>query len=266
MSFLHLVVVALVQGITEFLPISSSGHLILVPYFTGWEDQGPIIDVAVHVGTLFAVLGYFRRDVAAMVAGCWTLLTGRWTSGGRLALQVVLASLPVMVAGYVIHEIGWEILRSMEIIAFATIGFGVLLWLADRFAPAHRSLDDLGFGDALLIGLSQALALIPGTSRSGVTMTAGRAVGLSRTEAARFSLLLSIPAILGAGAIAAVDIAQAGDAALGRDALMAAVLAFASAWLAIALMMRWLRHASFTPFVVYRLVLGIVLLALAAQG
>ena len=266
MPLFHLVVLALVQGITEFLPISSSGHLILVPCLTGWTDQGPIIDVAVHVGTLFAVVGYFRRDVAAMVTGGAMLLIGRWSSGGRLALQVVLASVPVMVAGLVIHEVGWTIFRSVGVIAWATIGFGVLLWLADRIAPAHRSLDDLGYGDALVIGLSQALALIPGTSRSGITMTAGRAIGLSRTEAARFSLLLSIPAILGAGTLAAVDIAAAGDASLGQDALVAAGLAFVSAWIAIALMMRWLRHATFTPFVIYRMVLGIALLLLMAVG
>ena len=260
MPLLHLTVLALVQGITEFLPISSSAHLVLVPVLTGWDDQGLILDVAVHVGTLFAVLVYFWRDIMLMVVGAVQLVTGRWTEGARLALLVVVASVPALAAGFALHALAPDLLRSVEVIAWATLGFGLLLWLSDRIGGIARRVEALRFGDAVLIGLAQALALIPGTSRSGITMTAGRFLGMARDEAARFSLLLSIPTILGAGAVGALDIYEAGDVALGTDAALAAGLAFLSALIAIALMMRWLRHASFTPFVIYRLLLGIGLL------
>lgn len=264
----HIVVLALIQGITEFLPISSSAHLVLVPVLTGWPDQGLVIDVAVHVGTLLAVILYFRRDVAEMGLGFVRLLAGGREREARLALQLVIASVPAFGAGLLLHELAGTLFRPegvnvvfvTAVIAWTTIGFGVLLWLADRFCISVRRVEHLGYGDAILVGLAQALALIPGTSRSGITMTAGRVLGLERAEAARFSLLLSIPVIAGAGALAAKDVYDAGDLVLGQDALLAAALAFVSALAAIALMMRWLRRASFTPFVVYRLLLGAGLL------
>ena len=260
MSLLEIVVLALVQGITEFLPISSSAHLVLVPALLGWSDQGVAFDIAVHVGTLAAVLIYFRRDVAALVMGALALLAGRVTPAGRLAVWLVLASIPVVVAGLALHAAGPEMLRSVEVLAWATLGFGLVLYAADRYCPAGRQVDDLGWTGALWIGLAQVLALIPGTSRSGITMTAGRALGLNRQEAARFSLLLSIPTILGAGVLATKDLVDAGDVTLGLDAVLGAALSFVFALAAIAAMMAWLRRASFTPFVVYRVALGIGLL------
>ncbi len=260
MPFLHIVVLALVQGITEFLPISSSGHLVLVPALTGWPDQGVVIDVATHVGTLVAVLIYFRRDVAEMAAGFLALAARRLDAGGRLALLVVVATVPTVVAGAVLHELGADLFRSAAIIAWTTLGFGILLGIADRVGATSGRMEDIGLRGALIFGFAQVLALVPGTSRSGITMTAGRFLGLGREAAARFSLLMSIPTILGAGTLAGWDLYQAGDVSLGLDAVLAAVLSCLAALAAIALMMRWLRRASFLPFVVYRVALGIGLL------
>ena len=260
MPLLHIFVLALVQGITEFLPISSSGHLILVPELTGWDDQGLVIDVATHVGTLAAVLLYFRRDVAAMAAGFLSLLARRPDGGARLAMLLVIATIPTVIAGAALHQIGPEILRSAAIIAWTTLGFGLLLGIVDRICPTAGRVEDITIGGAVAFGLAQVLALVPGTSRSGITMTAGRMLGLGREAAARFSLLMSIPTILAAGTLASWDLYRAGDVTLGLDALLAALLSCGAALAAIALMMRWLRRASFLPFVIYRIVLGLGLL------
>ncbi len=263
MTGLHLIVLALVQGITEFLPISSSAHLVLLPALTGWPDQGLEIDIAVHLGTLGAVLVYFRRDVTRMIAGAAGLARGRLDGDGRLALQVVVASLPVVAAGALVSQWAFAEARDLRlltwVIAATSIGFGLLLWLVDARAPSHRRLADLGWGAVLVVGIGQALALVPGTSRSGAAMTAGRLVGLSRRESARFALLLGVPAILGAAVLALGAIAAAGDAVLGRDAAVAAVLSFAAAWAAIALFMRFVERIGFAPFVIYRIALGLAL-------
>jgi len=268
MSDLQIAVLALVQGITEFLPISSSGHLILVPLLTGWPDQGLIIDVAVHVGSLGAVMLYFWRDVATMLQG----LTD-WRSGGlldqpgrQLIVLVVIGTIPVVLAGLALKLVGTGNLRSAAVIGWATLGFGLLLYVADRWGARTRGVRDMGYGAALAIGLAQVLALIPGTSRSGITMTAGRALGLRRDEAARFSMLLSIPTIIAAGALLTLDLVEQGTDQLRADVLLAAGLALVSAWCSIALLMRWLERATFTPFVIYRCVLGLGLLAYAYWG
>lgn len=252
----HLAVIALVQGITEFLPISSSGHLILLPALTGRADQGLLIDVAVHVGTLGAVLAYLWRDIGRMLKGLWRGLRGRSDPGLTLALQLILATLPLVGAGYALSRYGGDLLRSAEVVAWATLGFGLLLWLADRAGMTIKRIEHMGYGAALFIGLSQVLALIPGTSRSGITMTAARLLGYERAEAARFSMLLAIPAITAAGGLAGFDLYKAGNAQLTLDAIIAAGLAFIAALIAIALMMSWLRRASFLPFVIYRILLG----------
>ena len=270
MPVLHLLILAVVQGITEFLPISSSGHLVLT-----WqafdalalesgitrESDRLVLDIAVHVGTLVAVCGYFRRDIAAMIAGMFRWLRGRRDSGAQLAINVAIATIPVVIAGMGLKDrIG--VLRDGTVIAATTIGFGLLLWAADRMTGLTRRLSDMAVPDALLIGFLQILALIPGTSRAGITMTGARLLGYDRQDAARFSMLLAIPAIVGAGLVAAADLHARGAVQLGLDALIAAGFACAAAWLAIALLMRWLRTAGFTPFVVYRVVLGVVLLGL----
>mgnify|MGYP006265890049 CR=1 FL=1 len=254
-----ILLLALVQGITEFLPISSSGHLVLIGHLGG-NDQGTLVDIALHVGTLAAVLVYFWHDVRGMLLGGLDLLRGRSSAGGHLAVKVVAATVPVVVAGLVLTLFAPDLFRSVEIIAWTTISFGLLLYAADRWFPAARSMADLPYGDALIIGIAQVLALMPGTSRSGITMTAARFLGYTRPEAARFSLLLSIPTIAAAGLLLGYDLYRLENARLTRDALIAGVLAFFAALAAIALMMRWLRTASFTPFVIYRLILGFALL------
>jgi undecaprenyl-diphosphatase len=256
----QILVLAVVQGITEFLPISSSGHLILVPALTGWPDQGHMVDVMVHVGSLFAILAYFWRDVLALAQGGLALLTGRMTDYGRLALFIVAASLPAIAFGLFLKSTGWsDALRSTELIAWNAIVFGVLLYLADRFGPAEKTMAELRFVPAFAIGVAQAIALIPGVSRSGITMTAGRALGLTRPEAARFSFLLGIPAMAGAGVLTFVEAAETG-VVIGPDAWAAAFFSFFSALAAIAFLMALVRRMSFLPFVIYRVALGVALL------
>jgi undecaprenyl-diphosphatase len=259
----QIVVLAGVQGLTEFLPISSSAHLILVPHVTGWDDQGLLLDVAVHVGTLGAVILYFWRDVWAMISGVGRLALGRRDPGARLAAHVIVATIPVIVAGVLYDRYYPGGLRGIEVIAWATLIGGVVLWAADNIAMTVRRIEHLGVADALVIGLVQCLALIPGASRAGVTMTAARVLGMERTDAARFSMLLSIPAILGAGVLKGVELAETGSPALTSSVLTAAGLAFVFALLAIAVMMAWLKRAGFGPFVLYRIALGGVLLAVA---
>ena len=257
MSLLHLIVVAVVQGLTEFLPISSSAHLILVPVIADWPDQGPTIDVAVHYGTLCAVMLYFRRDVGAMFFGFFHLLLGRFTDGARLFVLLAIGALPTLMVGYVLVAQGFsEQLRSPVVIAWATVVFGILLWVVDSQCMRFNRIQHLGFGAIIWIGLAQALALIPGTSRSGITITAARGLGYEREDAARISLLLSIPVILVAGGYQTLGLMQRAQVALGIDALIASILAFAAALLAVKLMMRWLQQVTFMPFVIYRLLLG----------
>lgn len=272
MPLLYVFVLAVVQGITEFLPISSSGHLELSWQFMSRSDvalpaesQRLILFVAVHLGTLFAVLLYFWRDVVALAVGLFHLVTARGGPQTQLVINVAVGSLPLIIVGYLASHKMITTLYHVEVIAWTTIGFAVLLYLADRFGMTLRRVEHLKLPDALVIGLSQAIALIPGTSRSGITMTAARALGMERAEAARFALLLAIPAILGASLLEGLELYKLGDLRLGMEAALAAALAFASAVVAIAVMMMWLRRASFTIFVLYRILLGGLLLWLLHQ-
>lgn len=266
MPLTHLIILALIQGITEFLPISSSGHLVLAHHYLGVTAHDVMMDVAVHLGTLLAVFIYFYKDVLTILTGAFDFLRARKTDKRRLFLCFVIGSLPVIAAGLVIHMFWPTVFRSLEIMAWATIGFAILLWIADRKSPQMRETKDITYKDALWIGIGQILALIPGTSRSGITMTLGRFVGLTRESAARFSLLLAIAAISGAGVLNGIDLYHSRNLALSYDLLMAAGMAFLSALIAIAAMMAWLRKASFTPFIIYRLILGAGLLILIYGG
>ena len=263
MSILHIVVLTLVQGVTEFLPISSSGHLVLVPIFTGWPDHGLIIDVAVHVGTLFAVILYFSRDIIAMLKGVVMAARGRKDPYAKLSGLLVLATIPVFAAGYGLKYYGVDGLRSLNVIAWTTLGFGVVLWISDKVGMTLRRVEHLGVSDAIIIGFAQVLALVPGTSRSGITMTAARILGMERSDAARFSMLLSIPTIIGAGALSALDLYRIGDLHLTVDAIFVAGLSFVTAMVAISFLMTWLRRSSFAPFAIYRIFLGGGLLGLS---
>lgn len=257
MTFLQLFVLALVQGITEFLPISSSGHLILIPSLTDWQDQGTLIDVAVHVGTLLAVTGYFRADVIRMVSGLGHLVQRNFTAEARLVCLIAMSAIPIILAGPVIYYFGMaNAMRNVELIGWTTLLFGIVLYIADKKGRTEKQLEHLGFKTALGVGLAQVLALVPGTSRSGITITAARFFGFERAEAARLSMLMSIPTIAGAGFLGGVEIYQSGETALQTEAFLAAAFAFASALVAISLFMRWLQHASLTPFVLYRIALG----------
>ena len=258
MTPLQLIVLAVIQGISEFLPVSSSAHLILVGQFSGWADQGLAFDAAVHAGTLTAVVVYFRRDLGALARA------GLDRDGDpvqrRLLLGLALASLPALAVGAL--AAGWiELwLRSPLVIAATTVGFGLALGLADRFGAGRRLMESLNLRGALLIGLAQVLALVPGTSRSGITITAGLAMGLEREAAARYSFLLSIPIITAAGGWGFVSgLAEGGSFEFGRF-LMGALISGVFAWLTIAAFLAWLRRFGMAPFVVYRLILGIFLL------
>jgi undecaprenyl-diphosphatase len=253
---INLVVLAVIQGITEFLPISSSAHLILVPVFTDWPDQGPMIDVAVHVGTLGAVLLYFRRDVWAMLQGLVRRGNNAHAPGTRLMFQVIVATVPVVIAGAALSLYGLEMLRSPALIGWTMLGFGLLLYAADTLNMTIRTVQHMTFFHALFIGVAQVLALVPGTSRAGITMTAARALGYERADAARFSMLLSMPTILAAGVLVGYKLYGVGDMELGLAAMIAAGLSFVAALATIGAMMAWLKRASFTPFVVYRVALG----------
>lgn len=265
MSTLQLVVLALVQGITEFLPVSSQGHLILTDKALAYlgiiaaaptaQDELALI-VAVHIGTLGAVLLYFWRDVWRMTFDTARFFVGKPGPGAVLTLHLAIATIPVVAAGAALElYLDWD-LRGTVLIASATLGFGILLLVADWLCLTVRRIEHMRLGGALFIGMAQVLALIPGTSRSGITMTAARAMGYERTEAARFSMLLSIPVIIAAGAFEGLKLHAAGNAQLTTDVAFAAVLAFVSALAAIGLLMRWLERSSFMPFVVYRVALG----------
>lgn len=264
MSWFQLILLALIQGLTEFLPISSSAHLILPSKILGWPDQGPLIDVMAHFGSLFAVLLYFRKDVGSILWGVKDLLQRKLNTNSALALNLILSTPPALALGFFLSVSNLDdALRSPLIIAFTTIFFGVLLWLSDIKAKSDKPVADLTWKGAVLLGLAQSLALIPGTSRSGITMTAGRALGLSREAAARFSMLMSLP-IIGAGGLYATLKLMSADAgaqtATLGNGLVVAGLSFVTAYACIALFMKWVGRIGFFPFMVYRLVLGAGLL------
>ena len=265
MSLFQLILVAIIQGITEFLPISSSGHLILLPSLTGLADQGQAIDVAVHVGTLGAVVLYFWSDVKQAIIGLPRALAGRTdTPQARLALGLIVATIPTVIAGLILHVTGLSAaLRSVAVIGWTMLGFGLVLYWADQKGKQTKDARDWGLRDAAVMGLWQVLALIPGTSRSGITITGARQLGYTREDGARIAMLMSIPTIIASGVLLSVDVARQADAQLAKDGAIAAVFAFVSALLALSLMMRLLRSVSFTPYVIYRVILGIVLLVIA---
>ena len=262
MSLFQLFLVAIIQGITEFLPVSSSGHLILLPKLTGMADQGQVIDVAVHVGTLFAVVIYFWSDVRLALSGVPSLLRGKIDNQGAwLALCLGLATIPVVIFGLVLKITGLDdAMRSVTVIGWTMLIFGLVLYWADQKGEQKKTTSHWSLKDAFIMGLWQALALIPGTSRSGITITASRYLGYAREGAAKLAMLMSIPTILASGTSLGLEVARDADAALARDGAIAAAFAFVAALLALSLMMRLLKSVSFTPYVIYRVILGIVLI------
>lgn len=257
----HVFVLALVQGLTEFLPVSSSAHLILFPKLLGWQDQGLAFDVAIHVGTLCAVIAYFRHELLLMTKD-WlrSISGGPSTPNSRLAWAVGLGTIPVGLAGLLFNNFIATQMRATWIIAVTTLIFGILLGIVSLLARQQRDEYSLRLKDILLIGIAQAIALIPGTSRSGITLTAGLFAGLTAKAAARYSFLLSIPVILLAGGLEGYKLVTS-DATYNYQALIFGFLVSAiSGYLCIDLFLRWLERFGVMPFVIYRLALGVALL------
>ena len=260
MDYLQTIVLALIQGVTEFLPISSSAHLILVPVIVGWPDQGLAFDVAVHLGTLVAVVAYFRRELVRMTAAGIGSLAGRWSPDAKLAWAVVLGTLPVVFFGLIGKSFIESSLRGPIVIGVTAIVFGLVLWWADAKGSRNRDEFSISWRDAAIIGVAQALALIPGTSRSGITITAGLMLGLTREAAARFSFLLSIPTLLASNVLIGRDLVQSEVPVEWGTLLLGTVVAGVAAYACIGLFIRLLARTGMLPYVIYRVLLGIVLL------
>lgn len=273
MPLYYIIVLAIVQGITEFLPISSSAHLLLVhaaanngSLENAWSEN-LIMDLAVHIGTLFSVLVYFRKDMFKMLGGLAHFAAGkRDTEKSKLLTVVIVGSIPALLVGAAVNVFEPAILRDLHVVCFTTIIFGFLLWWVDKKSPSTKTIDDITIRDALIIGVAQTVALFPGTSRSGITMTAGRMIGLSRIQSAHFSLLLAMVVTSGAGALGTLRLIEAENIALTGDALLAAFFAFCAGLATIIGMMRFLKTSSFAVFAIYRIALGIVLTYLIYTG
>ncbi len=261
MDIIQAIALALLQGLTEFLPISSSAHLILLPIVSGWQDQGLAFDVAVHVGTLTAVVAFYRKDVYQIGLAWLQSITGKGLSEeGKLAWYVIIGTIPVGLVGILLPDTIKEAMRSPLVIASTTIIFGLLLWIAEKFAKEHR--DSITLMDAILVGCFQAIALIPGTSRSGITITGGLFSGLKREQAARFSFLLSIPVITLAGLMLSKDLIESNQPVQWDMMAVGAVLSAVVAYLSIGWFLKLLQKIGMIPFVYYRLILGILLFAI----
>ena len=263
MTLFNLLLVALIQGVTEFLPISSSGHLILLPSLTGLDDQGQVIDVAAHVGTLSAVVLYFWADVRLALFGTLRLLRGKVdTRGAFLALCLLIATVPVILFGLFLSVTGLsDAMRGMAVIGWTMLFFGIVLYWADQKGPVTREAESWTMKHALTMGLWQCLALIPGTSRSGITITGARMLGYKRSDAARLSMLMSIPTIIASATLLSFDLVGIRD--MIADLVIVAGMSFMAAMVALVLMMKLLQSVSYTPYVVYRVVLGCILLWIA---
>lgn len=257
MDTLQVIILALIQGLTEFLPISSSAHLILPSQLLGWQDQGLAFDVAVHIGSLLAVVIYFRQEIIVMLrAWLSSIATRTLCDDSRLAWWIILATLPAVIVGFIFKDMIATYLRGPEIIAITTVLFGLLLWWADSVSKCELSEYQTGWKKALLIGFAQALALLPGTSRSGATITAALLLGLNREAAARFSFLMSIPVILGAAILMSRELIGSSVAIDWSSIILGVVVSFVAAYTCIHLFLKIISRMGMTPFVIYRLLLG----------
>lgn len=256
MSTLEIFILSLIQGFTEFLPISSSAHLILPSQILGWNDQGLAFDVAVHLGTLLAVVIYFRKEVLSLLGAWGGSFAGKHSGESRLAWWIIVGTIPAGLFGLFAKDLIELYLRSAWVIAGTTIFFGLVLWWADAKAKQVKDEYELTLSNAIFIGLAQAMALIPGTSRSGVTMTAGLMLGLTRESAARFSFLLSIPIIIMSGGYTALGFLEDGIVVNWSELAYGAVLSFISAYVCITFFLNVISKMGMLPFVIYRLLLG----------
>lgn len=263
MDLIQLIVLALIQGLTEYLPVSSSAHLILVGQLAAWEDQGLVLDVATHWGTLLAVLIYFRRELIKLLVAVLPGSADRHPQQRRLATGLLVASVPVIVVGILAADLIADDFRSVELIAWTTIVFGLLLGLADWLGRRTRVLQDITLPAAVWIGIAQVLALVPGVSRSGITITAGLALGYDRQAAARFSFLLAIPVLTAAGAYGSYQIAVDAVTVPWLDFGLAVGLSMVTGLACIWAFLALLDRIGLWPFVIYRVILGVLLLVLA---
>lgn len=266
MTLDQILLLSFIQGMTEFLPVSSSGHLVLVPVLCGWKDQGQLIDVAAHVGTLGSVLIYFYKDVLALFKGSISLLRGRLNENTRLLLNLVVATIPVVLVGVFFEKVIGESLRSVTLIAWMGILFGILMYLADRYGKLIETTSDIGIKQAIFFGLAQCVALINGVSRSGICLTMGRFLNYKRQDAARFAFLMAIPTLTAAGVLKGYKLVKSGDFSMMNDAAMVMGFSFVFGFCAIAFMMHWLQRSTLTPFVIYRILLGVILLVGVHMG
>lgn len=267
MDTLQIIILALIQGLTEFLPISSSAHLILPAQLLGWQDQGFSFDVAVNTGSLLAVIIYFRQEVWQLL-NAWlaSVFKGNHSGDSKLAWWIILATIPAVIFALLFKDYVETVFRSIEVIATTTIIFGLLLWWSDRLTQKDLTEYQTGWKRALVIGAAQALAMIPGTSRSGVTMTAGLFLGLSRQAAARFSFLMSIPVGLGAAILVSKDLAESNQGIDWHAMTLGTAVSFISAYVCIHYFLKLISRMGMTPFVIYRLALGAVLCGVTFWG
>lgn len=262
MDFLQTLILAIVQGVTEFLPISSSAHLILTSQFLGWKDQGVTFDLALNVGTLLAVVIYFRQDVITIVRDTLVSIVQRKTVGtSTLGWLIALATIPAGLFGLFLVDIVDTHLRSPWVILFTTVFYAILLWLSDKYGKKVKAMDEMNLKSAMIIGGAQALALIPGTSRSGVTITTALFLGYDFQTASRFSFLMAIPVIFLATAVKITDDALTLGNLPWGDFILGCAISFVTAMLAIHYFLKWLNRWGMTPYVIYRLALGGVILA-----
>ncbi len=262
MTEMQIIWLSLLQGITEFLPVSSSGHLILFSKFTEFPDQGAAMDIALHIGSILAVIIYFAPTLWEILKGLikTKFLPNMKVEGVQLFYLLAVATLPVLICGAALKFFGTDWLRSTKLIGWNILIYALILWLMDTWAVTARKIRNLEFKDAIFIGLAQCLALLPGTSRSGVTITMCRFLGMERREAAKFSMLLAIPAILAAGLLAGIELWKEGNMQQISVALDAVGYSFIFSMGAIFILMQWLKKWSFLPFVIYRVTLGTMLL------
>ncbi|MGB1361033.1 MAG: undecaprenyl-diphosphate phosphatase [Alphaproteobacteria bacterium] len=262
MTDLQILVLSLIQGITEFLPVSSSAHLIITSNLFGWRDQGLAIDVAVHFGTLIAVIMYFKEYVMQGINGGFDLLGKRKTEDSQFALLIIIATIPVVICGFIFKDFIATAFREnmLYTIAITSIVFGVLLWFIDYATPTFSKVSNLNYKHGLFLGICQTIALIPGVSRSGICMTAARLLNMERTESAKISMLMGMPTLFAASILVSFDIYKAGDILFTRGALLAIIISFLFAYLTIGAMMKLLEKTNMTIFAVYRIALGIILL------
>lgn len=267
MTEIQIIMLSLIQGLTEFLPVSSSGHLILFAKYTGFTDQGQTIDIALHIGSLIAVVLYFWQSIKAMLVELYKhKFLPKFTDVDiRIAYYLLFATLPAIIIGGILSYFGMEWVRSAKLIGWMLIIYGIILWYADIKFKAEKKLENMRLIEALIIGFAQCLAFIPGTSRSGVTITVGRILGFNRSEIAKFSMLLSIPSILAAGVVATYFLMHGSEVQQVVMAYQAVIFSFIFSFVAIWFMMKWLQTKNFLPFVIYRICLGIILLLDAYQ-